>query len=184
MIKMILAVDEGNAIGWADGRLAYPGLKKDMQRFRVLTTGHHVVMGFNTFKSLDRFAGLPQRINHVITKKSGQELKQHVDVNVMCWSSLEAIAHLDKANPDRNVWVIGGKWIYDQVLAGGLASEIHLTVVHADSGADVRLDTDLAAWKLFVLRQAKVGIFWDVEPLSTQQDGDFKTSYMIFRRVK
>ena len=63
-VKMILAVDEGNAIGWDDGSLPWK-IPADMKRFKELTTGHDVLMGWKTFISLRRPHGLPNRTNAV-----------------------------------------------------------------------------------------------------------------------
>ncbi len=207
MIRMILAVDQGGAIGWSDGRLAYPGLKGDMKRFKELTTGHTVVMGFNTFKSLGRPDGLPNRKNIVLSRKNPTfyrdffgdvdvisnldyiELlakQQRCDMGVGCeeGSTCYAAAH---GEPDRcgvrDIWIIGGASVYEEALRKDLVSEIHMTLVHSTSDANIRMDTDLVAWKRFVLTERKRGVNWEVEPLSRQRDGDVETSYITFVRA-
>jgi dihydrofolate reductase len=183
MIKMILSADEGNAIGWSDGRLAYPSLKKDMARFKELTSGHAVLMGFNTFMSLNRLNGLPNRKNIVLTTRPQSEACTNIGQNVDILSSLEMIKTNKPQGLFKDLWIIGGKSVYEQSLSLGLVDEIYLTVVHGNCNADVKLDTDLVAWKLFVLRQAKIGIRWHVEVQSVQQDGEFQTSYVKMRNL-
>jgi dihydrofolate reductase len=183
MIKMILAVDENNAIGWSDGRLAYPNLKNDMARFKEFTSGHAVLMGYNTFMSLGRPNGLPNRKNIVLTTRSSGELGNLIGRNVDVLSSLEMIKTSKPGGLFKDLWIIGGKSVYEQALSLGLVDEIYMTVVHGNCNADVKLDTDLAAWKLFVLRQAKIGIRWHVEVQPTKQDGEFQTSYVKMRNI-
>jgi len=183
MIKMILAVDEANMIGWSDGRLAYPSLKHDMARFKELTSGHAVLMGFNTFKSLGRPNGLPNRKNIVLTTRSSSELSNHIGQNVDVLPSIELIKNSKPQGLFKDLWIIGGKSVYEQALNLGIVDEIYLTVVNGNCYADVQLDTDLAAWKLFVLRQAKIGIRWHVEVQPTQQDGGFQTTYVKMRNL-
>lgn len=189
MIKLIVAVDTGNAIGWSDGMLAYSGLKKDMARFKALTTGGTVVMGMNTWKSLKRPTGLPNRKNVVLTRKPYSEVRDQfsasADVDIV--SSLEYVKQMaDRRNADQPpVWIIGGAATYDEALAKGMVDEIHLTIVHASCEADVRLKTDLAAWKLFVIRErTNNGVLWEPEIHETEWDGDFQTSYIVLRKMK
>jgi len=191
-IKMILAVDQGGAIGWSDGRLAYPHLKQDMARFKELTTGSTVVMGFNTFKSLGRPKGLPNRKNIVLTRKPWSEARDFFDPN----SDIDVISNLDyirrlygfttadttpKSAPA--IWIIGGASVYEEALKKDLVDEIHLTLIHAASDADVGMTTDLVAWKRFVLTERKRGINWEVEPISRQLDGDVETSYITLKKA-
>ena len=188
---MILAVDQGGAIGWSDGRLAYPSLKADMKRFKELTTGHTVVMGFNTFKSLGRPDGLPMRRNVVLTRRPWSEVRGQFG-NVEIISSLDWVkqhneaAHRTVAGTDRqpaNIWILGGASVYEEALKMDIVDEIHLTLIHATCDADVRLTTDLMAWKRFVLTERKRGANWEVDTVSRQWDGAVETSYLTFTRV-
>lgn len=185
-IKMILAIDQGGAIGWSDGRLPWK-LKGDMWRFKELTTGGIVVMGFNTFKSLNRPVGLPNRRNIVLTRKHPKETFGHFEGDVEVISDLSYINRLDnrlREEPSSpTIWIIGGATVYEEALHQNMVDEIYLTLVHADSGADVKLATDLVAWKRFILTERLRGIEW--EPLigTRQWDGDVETSYLHFTRV-
>ena len=186
MIKLIVAIDVGNAIGWSDGALAYHDLKQDMARFKALTTGHTVVMGFNTWKSLKRPNGLPNRHNVVLSRKPYAELRPHFSASagVDIVSSLDYVKRLAaRRNADQpDAWLIGGKSVYDEAIKQGIVDEMHVTLIHTNCEADVVLDTDLAAWKLFVLREAKRDIHWHVEVEDPIWDGDFQTTYLRFQR--
>lgn len=178
MIRLILAVDQGNAVGWSDGRLPW-SLSNDMRRFKQLTTGGTVVMGLNTFFSLNRPAGLPNRKNIVLTTLDHAELAQKMAPTVILASSFEQVQSYDEP-----VWLIGGAQVADYALSNDLVDEIYLTIVHEASDADVRLQTDLAAWKSFVLKQAKHGICWRLKDLSVQPDGEYTTSYVNLSKLR
>jgi dihydrofolate reductase len=191
MIKLIVAVDTGNAVGWSDGMLAYRDLKKDMARFKRLTTGSTVVMGRGTYLSLGRPNGLPNRRNVVLTRRPYSEVRgQFGDVEII--QSLDWVVQHNEAairtvaNTDRfpsDTWIIGGASVYDEAISKGIVDEIHITLVHASCEADVRLKTDLAAWKLFVIRERSRGTFWEPEVNDTEWDGDFQTTYIVLRKT-
>lgn len=190
-IKMILAVDQGGAIGWSDGRLAYSGLKADMQRFKALTLNSMVVMGRSTYVSIGRPDGLPQRRNVVLTRRPWSETRGQFG-NVEIISSLDWVkqhneaAHRTVAGTDHtpaDIWIIGGASVYEEALAMDIVDEIHLTLIHATCDADVKMTTDLVAWKRFVLTERKFGVNWEVEPISREWDGGFDTSYLIFKKT-
>lgn len=151
-IKLIVAIDRGNAIGWSSGYLPWK-LPADVKRFKELTTSHIVAMGRKTWDSLPpSFKPLPGRKNIMLTRdwKLGMG---HPDVDV--YSDLESLcaAYTRGLLGDGDLWIIGGASIYDQALDMGLPDEIYLTLVHETSGADVKLRHDLSAWKLWMLRQ-------------------------------
>ncbi len=183
-IKMILAVDQGGSIGWSSGFLPWK-LSADMKRFKELTSGHTVVMGFNTWKSLGRPTGLPNRKNIILTRKPYMEAREHFsassDIDII--SSLDYIKQQAERWKDRTFWIIGGASVYEEALKLDAVDEICMTLVHSNSGADIRMTTDLVAWKRFVLTERKRGVNWEVEPLTRQWDGEVETSYITFVRT-
>ena len=116
-VSLIAAVDSRGAIGYRGGLLFR--LPDDMKRFRLLTTGHTVLMGRRTFESLPHGA-LPHRRNIVVSRSltpcPGAEVYGSID---------EAL----RACHDDEVYVIGGGSVYAQTLA--LADELCLTEVDA-----------------------------------------------------
>lgn len=167
MIKMILAVDRGNAIGRANGDLPWK-VPNDMKRFAALTAGSTVVMGHNTFKSLGRIDGLPGRRNVVISQNP-LGVRAHCGDDVEVTNTLDwVVAHqecLGCTSPD--IWIIGGAQLYTAALDRGIVDEIYLTLIDVDSGAEVTMGKyDFSAWKLFVLDQQKRGIQWDITQLA------------------
>jgi dihydrofolate reductase len=181
MIKMIVAVDRGNSIGWQDGRLPWK-IPADMKRFKELTTDHDVLMGYNTFKSLNRPQGLPNRRNFVVTKSHASEVENPV-TGLQDW--VHAHQEIVGGQP-KDLWVIGGATIYNQLIESRSIDEIYLTLVDADSGADVQLGFELTAWKLFIVRQDLIGIQWYLSDMSPPQrtDDGISFTFISLRKLK
>lgn len=188
MIRMIVATDRGNAIGWRNGTLPWK-LPADMKRFKELTTGGTVVMGWNTYESLKRPNGLPNRRNIVMTRKPYSEIRGKTGDQIDIWSSLDFLTESQKGlgvDPSKfpDYWLIGGANVYDQAIKAKCVDEIYLTLVHTNSGADVTLPFDLAAWKLFVLQQAKDGVQWLIDEISDAQRADDGTTFTFITLKK
>lgn len=181
-VKMILAVDRGNAIGWQDGRLPWK-ISGDMKRFKELTTGHDIVMGRKTFDSFNRPEGLPNRFNIVITSNLEG---YHENICQMNNFELFVQSHQDHSDyhEEKDLWIIGGASIYDQAIDLKLVDEIYLTVVDTNSGADVTLKHDLVNWKFFILHQQKLGVEWMLEQISEPQKTDAGVSYTFITLKK
>lgn len=117
MISIIAAVAKNRAIGF-ENKLIY-WLPNDLKRFKQLTTGHTIIMGSNTFRSLPKGA-LPNRRNIVLSRSE----KTFPDCDT--YSSLEeALAH---CQTDEEVYIIGGASVYRQALP--LADRLCLTEIH------------------------------------------------------
>jgi dihydrofolate reductase len=100
-IALIAAIAKNNAIGIGN-KLIY-WLPNDLKRFKELTTGHTIIMGSNTFRSLPKGA-LPNRRNIVLSRKEtefpGTETFKSLE---------EALANCK--NEDI-VYIIGGEMLY------------------------------------------------------------------------
>jgi len=118
IISIIAAIDLNNAIG-KDNKLLYH-LPADLARFKLITTGHSIIMGRKTFESLPNGA-LPNRRNIIITRNKkiafpGCETATSVEEAInMCYNEDE-------------VFIIGGGQIYEQALE--FADSLYLTVIH------------------------------------------------------
>ena len=115
------------AIGYQN-RLLYT-IPSDMTRFRMLTTGHVIIMGRKTFESLPNGA-LPNRHNIVISKTREQIAGCEV------FGSLEEALEARKEAAEDECFIIGGASIYEQALP--FADKLYLTIVekepeHADT---------------------------------------------------
>jgi len=133
MIKIIVAVDKKGAIG-KNNDLLY-NIKEDLKNFKDLTSGNIVVMGRNTWESLP-IKPLPNRTNIILTKT----LKGINGAIVL--SSFDELEEYLKYT-DRDVYIIGGASIYNQVIEKDMASEAHITFVDDTvEDADVFIEID------------------------------------------
>ena len=116
MITIIAAVTKNRAIGYKN-KLIY-WLPNDLKRFKQLTTGHTIIMGSNTFRSLPKGA-LPNRRNVVLSRRS----KDFPGCDV--YPSLEKA--LQSCRPDEDIYIIGGASVYEQAVK--VADRLCLTEV-------------------------------------------------------
>jgi len=134
-LAVIAAVAANGTIG-AGGALPWR-LSDDLRRFRVLTTGHAVVMGRRTWQSLGR--PLPDRQNLVVSRDRsfdapGAEVAPGLD---------EALSLVRLPLP---VFCIGGAELY--ALALPRADVLYLTEIGRDFAGDVRFPAfDGAQWR-------------------------------------
>jgi dihydrofolate reductase len=113
-------------------------LPEDLQHFKRLTLGHHIVMGRKTFESLGR--PLPGRISVVISRDAGYALPQ----DCLLAGSLETALSL--CGTDAEVFCIGGAQLYAQALPQ--ADRLYLTEIDADFEGDAWFpEFDRSAWK-------------------------------------
>lgn len=128
MLNIIACISKKHrAIGYQN-RLLY-AIPSDMTRFRMLTTGHTIIMGRKTFESLPNGA-LPNRRNIVISKTREQIAGCEV------YASLEEALEARKEATEDECFIIGGASIYEQALP--FADKLYLTIVekepeHADT---------------------------------------------------
>lgn len=134
-ITMIAAAAENNALG-KDNKLIWH-LSDDLKHFKILTKGHHVIMGRKTFESMPK--ALPNRTNVIVTRQ-----KDYTAEDAQVVHSLEAALAL--AQEDEQPFIIGGGEIYRQGL--NYADSIELTRVHADFEADTFFpEIDSKVWR-------------------------------------
>ena len=104
-VTIIAAVARNRAIGFQNKLLYW--LPDDMRRFRLLTTGHTILMGRRTFESLPKGA-LPNRRNcvlsHTATDLPGCECFKDWDTFIATCSD------------DEEVYIIGGASVYSLLL--------------------------------------------------------------------
>lgn len=135
-LTIIIAAGENDAIG-KDNKLIWY-LSDDLQRFKKLTSGHHIIMGRKTFESFPK--PLPNRTHVVITRQNDFLVPE----GVITVNSLEDA--LDVAKNDPQPFIIGGGEIYKQAMP--LADKIEITRVHHEFEADTffpKIDTTI--WK-------------------------------------
>ncbi len=136
-ITIIAAIANNNALG-KDNDLIWH-LPADLKRFKKVTSGHHILMGRNTFESIGK--PLPNRTTVIITRNSDYKAEGCIVVD-----SIEKA--IEVAKEDEQIFIIGGAQIYKQTIASNLVDQLDITKVHHAFDADVYFpEIDTAIWK-------------------------------------
>lgn len=122
-VSLIVAMSRNRVIG-RDNAIPWR-IPAELQRFKQLTMGHHIVMGRKTWDSIGRL--LPGRTTVIVTRNA----QLRVEGALIASSLTEA---LRLAAHDDEIFVIGGAEIFAQALP--LAQRLYLTTV------DIEIDGD------------------------------------------
>ena len=134
--SLIVAYASHNVIG-INNTLPWH-LPEDLMRFRMLTMGHHIIMGRKTYESLGRL--LPGRTTVIVTRNKDYDV-----AGALIAHSLQAALVL--AAGDVEPFVIGGAELYKDGLK--LANKLYITEVHAEFAGDAFLpEIDMGEWNL------------------------------------
>jgi dihydrofolate reductase len=135
-LSLIVAISNNGVIGHK-GQLPWH-LSADLQRFKRITMGHHIIMGRATYESIDRL--LPGRTTIILTRQQDYSMEGAVIA-----ASLQEAC--DAAKGDSEAFIIGGQSLYEAAL--GIVSRLYLTRVCADLEGDTFFPPlELADWQL------------------------------------
>ena len=163
IISLIVAMDEKGGIG-KDNQLPWH-IRSDLQRFKSLTMGHHLVMGRKTYETIRK--PLPGRKMIVVTNNTSY----HPNGCFIANSIKEAIQFADR-NDETEVFIIGGGDIFKQSI--DIANKMYITNVHAQVDADVFFPAiDFTSWELI----------WSEVIIRDKKDS-FESDFKIFVRNK
>lgn len=135
-LSLIVAMAKNRIIG-ADGKIPWH-LPNELQLFKRVTMGHHIIMGRKTFDSINRL--LPGRTTVIVTRQkdyavSGAKVAHNLD---------EAVA---LCAGDDEIFVIGGGELYRAAMP--LADRLYLTVVDAEPAGDTKMpEIDPRKWSV------------------------------------
>ena len=119
MISMIVSVDRNWGIGRENKMLAH--VQPDLTYFRETTTGHPVVMGHNTFLSLpEKARPLSNRDNIILSRRD-----LHIDGVQIVHSIEELFKLIEEKYDNKEVFIIGGSSVYEQMLP--YADKLYIT---------------------------------------------------------
>jgi dihydrofolate reductase len=136
-ITIIAAIANNNALGKDNDLIWY--LPADLKRFKKVTSGHHILMGRNTFESIGK--PLPNRTTVIITRNKAYKAEGCIVVD-----SIEKA--IEVAKEDAKIFIIGGAEIYKQTITSNLVDQLDITKVHHEFDADVYFpEIDSAIWK-------------------------------------
>ena len=126
-MKLIVAVDKNWAIGYKGDLLIR--ISADLKRFKELTTGNAVIMGYNTLLSLPGSKPLKNRMNIVLyptdIQIEGATVVHGIDEAVDLAAEIK----------DKDVFVIGGASVYNQLLP--YCDTAYITKIYREFEADV-----------------------------------------------
>lgn len=135
-LSLIVAMAKNRIIG-ANGKIPWH-LPNELQLFKSVTMGHHIIMGRKTYESINRL--LPGRTTVIVTRQKNYSIPG------------AKIAHtLDEAVAlcagDSEIFVIGGGELYRAAMPR--ADRLYLTVVDAEPVGDTRMpEFDPAQWRI------------------------------------
>lgn len=136
-ISFIVAKSINNVIG-VDNKLPWH-LKDDLQNFKKLTMGHHILMGRKTFESIGK--PLPGRMSLVVSTQP----RANQD-SVLWFSSIFRAIKQAERNGETELFIIGGEKVFKSALS--LADRLYLTEVKTDVKGDVFFpQLSLKNWK-------------------------------------
>lgn len=139
MISIIVAVAKNHAIG-KDNKLLWH-LSEDLKYFKRTTSGHPVVMGWNTYLSVGG-KPFPNRRNIIVNNTMKDEIRDGIEI----YSALDRALE-NAQTTDSEVFVIGGGMMYrtSMPVADRLyITEVEVTVEDADTFFP---DIDPKLWK-------------------------------------
>lgn len=117
-ISIIVAMDKNNVIGNM-GKIPWHS-KEDLQHFKELTSGHHILMGKKTYDSIGK--PLPNRTNMILSRNGDLKIK-----GTTIFQGLgDAIRFAHNRN-EQELFIIGGQQIYEFTLP--ITEKIYETLV-------------------------------------------------------
>ena len=122
-VSIIVAMAQNRTIG-INNTLPWR-IPEDLQHFKALTMGHHMIMGRKTFDSIGK--PLPGRTTVVVTRN--RNLK--IDGCIITHSLEEAIAACSK---DDEIFIVGGAELYAQAMP--LTDTLNITEIQQDVEGD------------------------------------------------
>lgn len=161
-ISLVVAAADNGVIG-KDNRLLWR-LSADLQRFRRLTSGHHILMGRKTYDSIGK--PLPNRVSLVVTKDETLKIEgAHV------FNDVNNAIDFARQQKESELFIIGGGDIFNQTIDH--ASTIYMTEVKKKLEGDTFFKYDPAEWYIS---------YQEFTP--SDEKNDFDTVYLVLKRLE
>jgi dihydrofolate reductase len=122
-INVIAAMARNRVIG-VNNALPWR-LPADLQHFKMLTMGHHIVMGRKTYESIGK--PLPGRTTVIVSRDADYRVE-----GCICATSIDAA--MAACNADTEIFFVGGAELYGQILPR--AHRLYLTEIQAEFVGD------------------------------------------------
>lgn len=123
MLYLIVAKSKNNVIG-KDNEIPWKS-KEDMTWFRLVTEGHPVFMGYNTFLSIGH--SLPKRKNYLLKTP---ETREQRDIQMYVEDQIEELIK----DPGKIIFCIGGASTYRKYI--NRASKLFVTEIQEEIAGD------------------------------------------------
>ena len=123
MLYLIVAKSKNNVIG-KDNEIPWKS-KEDMTWFRLVTEGHPVFMGYNTFLSIGH--SLPKRTNYLLKTP---ETKEQREIQTYIEDQIEELIK----DPGKIIFCIGGASTYKKYI--DRASKLFVTEIQEEIDGD------------------------------------------------
>ena len=134
-LSLIVAMGKNRVIG-ANGAIPWR-LPNELQLFKRITMGHHIIMGRKTWESIGRL--LPGRTTVIVTRQQNYAVPGAIIAHTLT----DAIGRC--AN-DTEIFVVGGGELYREALPK--ADRLYLTIVDAAPAGDTRMpEINFAEWR-------------------------------------
>ena len=161
-ISIIVAIADNGVIG-RDNELPWR-LSADLQRFKALTMGHHLLLGRKTFEAIGR--PLPGR-EMIVVSRGTPELPDGVHLASSILDGIERARSLG----EEELFVAGGASIYAVTLTD--CDRVYLTRVHDDVDGDVLFPA--VDWSL-----------WDEvsrQEIPADERNEYATTFTVYDRT-
>ncbi len=140
-LSMIVAMARNRVIG-ANGKIPWH-LPNELQLFKSVTMGHHIIMGRKTYESINRL--LPGRTTVIVTRQ-----RDYTIPGAKIAHTLEDA--ISQCAGDSEIFIIGGGELYRAAMP--LADRLYLTVVDAEPAGDTQMpEFNAAQWRLHSTEQ-------------------------------
>ena len=140
-LSMIVAMAKNRVIG-AKGKIPWH-LPNELQLFKQVTMGHHIIMGRKTHESIGRL--LPGRTTVIVTRQPDYAVP-----GARIAHTLEQAVALCAG--DSEIFIIGGGELYRAAMP--MADRLYLTVVDAEPDGDTQMPAlNPADWQLQSTKQ-------------------------------
>ncbi len=126
IVSAIAAVGKNRELG--KGNKLIWRIPEDLKRVKVLTTGHPIIMGRNTYESIGR--PLPERTNIVLTRDESYKAPGCI-VTTSLYEALQKAREIE----DEEIFIFGGAAVYEAALP--YTNKLYMTEINAtDPEAD------------------------------------------------
>lgn len=162
-LSLIVAMSPARVIG-REGDLPWR-LSSDLQRFKRLTMGHHLIMGRTTYESIGR--PLPGRTSLVLSRNEDFSI---ADPAVKVVGNLEQAQQVAESAGDTEAFVIGGGQIYQLALPH--AERMYVTHVEAEVDGDAWFpEWNVTDWELI-----------SEESINADAKNEYSSMYRVYQR--